>query len=411
MKSALEHNLGTLAGDLRSPTLVSFLDLARWFAASLVFVAHLRNPLFLGYGQVPATDRTLGVQVWYFLTGWHAEAVTVFFVLSGLLVGGAGLARVQAGKFDPTGYALDRLTRLYLPFLPALLLGYAMDVVGSSLLHQVGFWDHSHPMIAQKVTAPPFASGLSPETLFGNILMVQHYLVAPAGSNQPLWTISGEFWFYAVFLLAVSAATLARTAGARLFAALLLVVAVGLLGAKFLVLLGLWCTGVAVALVPARRAGPPAIAAATLLLVLVAARLAQAQLDAFPLLREAKNYLVAISFAWLLVALRGRTYGWLERAAGLNAFLASFSFSLYLLHFPLMLFILALLHATGALPGIASGFNPTDPVGIAVYLLTIVLVYLFSWLFSLATERNTDAVRRLLKKRISVLAARPSAHY
>jgi peptidoglycan/LPS O-acetylase OafA/YrhL len=398
--------LQRIADDLRSQTLVSFLDMSRWVAAALVFIAHLRNPLFLGYGDLPPDDRTLAVQLWYFVTGWHAEAVTVFFVLSGLLVGGAGSARVAAGQFQPWNYAVDRFTRLYLAFLPALFLGYALDLTGSSLLQAAGFWDHSHPLVAQKVNSAPFGTMLSGDTLVGNVFMLQHFFVTPLGSNQPLWTISAEFWFYVVFLLAVVALNLARGALGRVLAGLLLGAILALLGPAFLVLLGLWTIGVAIAFVPPGRWQKLPVALALLGLLLVLVRLNQTIFDANALLRDLKNYAIAFSFAYVIVCMRGRRFALLERLAPLNAAAAGFSYSLYLLHFPLMLFILGLLHASGLFPGIARGFRPTEAAGIAAYVLTIAAVYAFAWAFSLLTERNTERARRWLKKGLSLSIAR-----
>jgi hypothetical protein len=44
-----------VAEDLKNPTLISFVDMARWMAAAMVMVGHLRNPLFLGYGELVMT--------------------------------------------------------------------------------------------------------------------------------------------------------------------------------------------------------------------------------------------------------------------------------------------------------------------------------------------------------------------
>lgn len=392
--------VASVAQDLRAPTLVSFLDMARWTAAALVFVAHLRNPLFLGYGDLSPEQRTPIVQAWYFVTGWHAEAVTVFFVLSGLLVGAAGLARWQDGKFRPADYAIDRVTRLYLPFLPALVLGFLLDLLGSHYLGSVGFWNHAHPLVAQKINSPPFDTLLGPDVLVGNALMLQHYLVPPLGSNQPLWTISAEFWFYAVFLLTLEAAGVARSRLARAAAVVAIGVLIGFLGTRFLVLLGLWGIGVAIAFAPPGRWRSLPAACLLFVAVLVAARVGQGLLDANSFYREGKNYAVALSFAFLVCAMRGRSFAWLQRLCRPNAFLAGFSYSVYLLHFPLMLFILGVLHATGRFPGIERGFAPQDAAGLAAYVLTIGLVFTICYLFSLATERNTERVRRALKRRL-----------
>lgn len=393
-------SLSSLAVDLRSPTLVSFLDLARWLAAAIVFVGHLRNPLFLGYGDVAAEHRTVAVQAWYFVTGWHAEAVIVFFVLSGLLVGAGGLARWHEDRFDPAAYSIDRVTRLYLPFLPALLVGFALDQAGSHFFSSVGFWDHSQTQIARKIATEPFGSTLDARVLIGNMLMLQHYFVPALGSNQPLWTISAEFWFYAVFLLFVLAAGLARKPLSRIAALLFLVAVCLLLGSRFVALLGLWGVGVVIALAPAGRWRSLPLACVLLLSVMIAARLFKEGVEANVFAREVKNYAVAVSFAYLICCMRGRRIMWLERLSRPNAFFASFSYSLYLLHFPLMLFLLATLHATGFFPEIARGFDPSDLTGLMVYFLMIVLVSFLSWLFSLATESQTGRVRLLLRQKM-----------
>lgn len=393
--------LSDLADDLRSPTLVSFLDMARWMAAAIVFVGHLRNPLFLGYRDVPPEHRTAAVQVWYFVTGWTAEAVTVFFVLSGLLVGAAGLARWHAGRFSPADYAVDRVTRLYLAFLPALFLGFSLDLVGYRMFASVGFWDHSHPMVAQKIETAPFATMLDLNILLGNLVMLQHYLVPPLGSNQPLWTISAEFWFYAVFLFALATAGVARDRVLRSAALLAIAAVFAVLGSDFLTLFGLWSIGLLIGLAPSGRWRSLPLACAMFVTVLILARISKGSIDSSTLLRELKNYAVALSFAYLVCCLRGRRITWLERVSRPNSFMAGFSYSLYLLHFPVMLFLLGALYASGFFPGIARGFDPTDPVGLVVYVLVILLVMAVAWLFSLATERNTDRVRMLLKRKLA----------
>jgi peptidoglycan/LPS O-acetylase OafA/YrhL len=86
--------------------------------------------------------------------------------------------------------------------------------------------------------------------------------------------------------------------------------------------------------------------------------------------------------------------------ARFNRFMADFSYSLYLIHFPLMLFLLGALHATGQFPGIASGYRATDPQGLFLYGLVIALVLLSAWAFAQATEQQTARAREWLKARL-----------
>lgn len=333
--------------DLRNPAFSSFLDMARWMAALLVFVGHLRDPLFLGYGSLSAAERTLAVKGWYFVTGWFGEAVIVFFVLSGYLVGGIGLAKRATGCFVPGDYAIDRFTRLYVAFAPALLLTLVLDVIGSHYLGGAGLYDGGQAMIAQKLGhLAPFQDNLTWSQFLGTLAMLQTFHVTPFGSNTPLWTISCEFWFYVVFGLALAASlggpgSLRR----RIVAGVLIVASFALLGSTFPLFLGLWLVGIAVALMP--RPQPTWRWPALILFfgLLFAIRGFGPRLDALPNYLQLRNYAVALSFGLVLLTMRGVQAHWLARIATLNRQIADFSFSLYLIHFPLMLFLLSALNA------------------------------------------------------------------
>ena len=81
---------------LSNPAFSSFLDFARWVAAFIVFAGHLRNPLFLGFADLGSEKTSLLINAWYFVTGLFGEAVIVFFVLSGYLIGGGKCFEVSA---------------------------------------------------------------------------------------------------------------------------------------------------------------------------------------------------------------------------------------------------------------------------------------------------------------------------
>lgn len=383
--------------DVERASFVSFLDLTRWVAAGIVFVGHLRNPLFLGYADVATADRNILIQLWFFVTGWFGEAVVVFFVLSGYLVGGIASARASVGGFSLVGYSIDRVTRLYMAFLPALLLTAALDIFGSSWFASTGFYTHSHPMLMQKVSGGAFSIYLTPQNFFANALMLQTIAWPTFGSNDPLWTISLEFWFYLVFGLGLAAwlepVQWKRVLGFCMVALLFLV-----LGAGFPVFMGLWLLGVIVAFVPWRAVERPLIALGAFVGVLLLTRAEQAYFKGGAFGIALRNYMTALAFAWLLVSMRSIRWAPLERIGRFNKFLADFSYSLYLIHFPLMLFVLGALHATGRFDVIARGYSPASGQGLFVYGTVIVVVYLCAWLFSQVTERQTWRARRALKK-------------
>lgn len=382
--------------DVQREAFKSFLDLARWMAAAIVFLGHLRNPLFFGYGDLVMADRTLPVLGWYFVTGWFGEAVIVFFVLSGYLVGGLTAAKLHVGKFSPIDYGIDRWTRIYVCFFPALALTGLLDIFGGSVFASTGLYNNAHPVMSVKLAMPAFTANMTLDIFVSNTLLLQNFLAPCFGSNQPLWSISAEFWFYVVFglwLVAISS----RTGVARFGAILLSAVIAFTLGGQFFVLMGLWLIGVATAFVPWRRAERPLLAMITFGFVLVVARLWHDSLAHSDVRVALRNYGVAAAFAWLLISMRHASASALVRTARWNRFMADFSFSLYLIHFPLMLFILGLFHATGYFDGISTAYSPRDPVGLILYVLIVFIVYAAAYLVSLVTERQVWKVRRWLK--------------
>ena len=105
-----------------------FLNFSRWVAAGLVVVEHARNLLFVDYASV--VSPTVLQNFFYFMTGFGHEAVVVFFVISGFLVGGKALADWQDKRFCWRRYLVNRISRLYAVLLAALILGACLDLFG-----------------------------------------------------------------------------------------------------------------------------------------------------------------------------------------------------------------------------------------------------------------------------------------
>jgi len=386
----------SLPDDLRNDTFISFLDMSRWMAAAIVFLSHLRNPLFLSYGDVAADDRNLLVQGWYFVTGWFPEGVIVFFVLSGLLVGGSGVIKLQSKIFSLKNYSIDRVSRLYVALIPALILGIVMDKVGIIYFSETGFWDHSHPMINQKIASEPFQEKISFNILISNILMLQHYFSPTLGSNDPLWTISSEFWFY--FMFGVFTLFANKKNIIKGIALVICVLAFYFLGIKFLILFGYWVIGVLAGIYNKRILLSPLVSAAIFFLILIISRAYLGGTTPSSSLIILKNYFVAAAFAVLILSIRRKEISFFKRTKSFNKFFADFSYSLYLIHFPSMLFFLALLSYFGVFSGIESGYRPTSLEGIGIYFLVIILVYFSAYIFSIFTEKKTHIVKSNLKK-------------
>lgn len=146
------------------------LDTLRWVAALLVLLEHGRTATFLAYGDLPQAQQTLVAKGFYLLTRLGGEAVMLFFVLSGFLVGGQVIRRVREGRFSVKSYAIDRVARILPPLVPAVLLAAAVGAIWFT--DGPGIWD----IVA---------------TLggFNGVLVSLNY-------NPPLWSLTYEIWFY-----------------------------------------------------------------------------------------------------------------------------------------------------------------------------------------------------------------------
>jgi peptidoglycan/LPS O-acetylase OafA/YrhL len=328
------------------------------------------------------------VKLFYFVTSLGAQAVVVFFVLSGFFVGGSVVRHWE--KFDFVDYLIARLTRLWIVLVPALLLTFVVDQVtlrvapsllaGADLpfIHSGPAGDYSHSSL----------------TLLQNLLFLQTVTAPVFGSNGPLWSLSNEFWYYVSFPLFFLLFDRRKGGWTRVAAAIIVL----LLG--FLVLHDkvtgflVWTVGVVVYCLPrGQRIVSPWLRLAIASLVLLGALVA----GKTHVLPEALD-MAALGFAagLMIVALRdlppmGRRLGmltdWLSRA----------SYTLYLVHFPFVLLCYALLFRG----------HQAQPVAGYVLLFLVILagLMLFAQGCWMLFERHTDEVKR----RVSVLLHRQSS--
>jgi peptidoglycan/LPS O-acetylase OafA/YrhL len=152
-----------------------WLDLVRFLAALTVVIVHTRAASFVEYGALLASEKTFGATIFFALTRIGNEAVIIFFVLSGFLVGGRALKRISKGTFRPFDYTIDRMVRIFLPLIPALLLTAIVGMI--------------------------IDGSFEPLIFLANIFSLQGVLVPEFGGNAPLWSLAYEVWFYILALL------------------------------------------------------------------------------------------------------------------------------------------------------------------------------------------------------------------
>ena len=169
----------------------------RGSAALAVCFSHIRNYIFVDYGEI--LNPHLFDKIFYALTGLGHSSVIVFFVMSGYLVGGHVLNKFKNNLFNIRKYAVDRLVRLWVVLLPALLLTALLDNLGRVLTNGVGYdgsWSH---LVQSGPSISSTGDSLNFSIFVGNIFFLQTLIVPTFGSNTPLWSLCNEFWYYFLF--------------------------------------------------------------------------------------------------------------------------------------------------------------------------------------------------------------------
>lgn len=225
--------------------------MARGLAAAAVFLQHLRAVLFLDWQQTTAHSPVAAAV--YLLAKFGHPAVIVFFVLSGFLVGSSGLRAVKNRTWSLRRYLLHRVLRLEMVLLPALLLGLLWDTIGTRVLGAWALYNGGWHLL---VRWSPI--DLSWRAFLGNTFFLQDILVAPFGSNTPLWSLSYEFWYYIVFGLLLTAVLGRSRRWLRVVCGVLILPVVWFTGFEIMSLAPLWFMGLGIYLLPRRKLGSTA---------------------------------------------------------------------------------------------------------------------------------------------------------
>jgi peptidoglycan/LPS O-acetylase OafA/YrhL len=351
----------------------------RGVSALAVLFGHVRGLYFLDHRDL--AGKSFFVDFLYAATGLGHQAVMVFFVLSGFFIAGSVLSTVE--RWSWKRYLVSRLCRLYLVLIPALALTAGADYLARRLPAGPIYFNHAIPHFTEQ----PFADRSSAATFAGNALFLQTIKVKPFGSNGPLWSLANEFWYYMLFPV-LALLLLART-DARYKAGLLLAACALLvwLPKSFLPGFAIWLLGASMHLLPSTTLPGPKIR-----LILTSA---SAALFGAVLMLSRVNRLpavwcdlaVGVAFAvWLyfMVKVRGNNQG---QSAAYNwgaRLLSGCSYSVYAIHFPLVMLIRTALGTSLWAP---TALNLALGAGIASG------VFLFGLAFSRVSEAHTDAVR------------------
>lgn len=368
------------------------LDALRAIAALLVLLEHWRNVFFVDYSQLPSRGFALGA--FYALSGAGHQAVVIFFVLSGYLISGTIFRAVSRSQWSWSQYLVRRTVRLWLVLVPALLLGMTWDSIG---LHLGQAPDLYRGLVANHM-ATDVAQNLSPATLLGNVLFLQNIAVPALGSNAALWSLANEWWYYIMFPLGVCcvAAVYRRILPIVTCLALFCFLA-WFVGASIMSMFPIWLLGAMLHFVPlpnTRRSKPFMIAACILYALVFFGSSAldhrHGRILNFTIGSTAADYLLALAtfpFIWLLLSpMSSRTDSTFIRA---SREVSRFSYSLYVLHTPLLLLCASVLVQD-------SRWTPGGS-RLASAIAVFVLLILYARIVAFFTEYQTDTVRRYVE--------------
>ncbi len=352
-----------------------YMDAMRTLLAVTVAFGHIWGLLVEDYRPTSS----LIVQFCYFAAGFAHSAVIMFFVLSGYWIARSVTGRVERG-WSWRDYLSDRMARLVIVLIPALMLGGVLDAIGLHVLHlpthlgQTDTW----------VLAKNVAHDLGPGVLLGNLLFLQDIVVAPYGTNGPLWSVAFEFWYYLWFPALWLSLTHRRLSLA------LPVLLIGFVNPELAFGFASWSCGALLHFAAQRaqhngwRCSRRAVIMAAMLCLIV---LAWGRTGDFGL----EDPIEAASFAlFLFTLLRSapRRVAWLSP---LSTFGARASFSLYAIHFPLMALVAGII--------VGSTRRVPDAASMAMVVAILAGVVVVAWGFAALTEANTGRLRWLLRRR------------
>lgn len=186
-----------------SPVLSDWLDLARGLAAVEVVAFHSYQLMFMEKLPSESYDPAIRLvySVLWTLSAYGPAAVLVFFVLSGYLVGGPALVRSLRGRLHVVDYFSARFARLYVVLLPALTISFCVYI---SAQQSAGWQAYvsSHQDVYN--SAAIFHAPVGVATAICNGLFLQTIACSEFAGNAALWSLSNEFWYYVLFFALIS---------------------------------------------------------------------------------------------------------------------------------------------------------------------------------------------------------------
>jgi peptidoglycan/LPS O-acetylase OafA/YrhL len=337
------------------------LDAGRGIAALLIVFHHAYGHLMerYPYHSGVASGWSDKIRAVIYLLFWVPDqfnhiAVLFFFVLSGFCIHYREARLLSAGELNtirPLQFYFRRFVRIVPPLFVALLITYSCDVWSERLLHNV----KAHIPSTHQMTSAVGGTYKSTSLFFGNLCLLMPFFVNPYGTNWPLWALGYEVWYY---LLYPAWLWISRAHGGT--AAFVTSIGVAALSVIFIHGHGfplypvlstwwLWCLGAILAEIHTGRYTFRWLTTIPVWLLGLAILLLLFVLSLFPPQHSLTAY---VSWSPILGIIVYRcTSHTISRVTGYLSFVGRFSYSLYIIHMPILVLLSALwLRYYGPLP-------------------------------------------------------------
>jgi peptidoglycan/LPS O-acetylase OafA/YrhL len=262
-------------------------------------------------------------------------AVLIFFLLSGFLITYSTVRRkLTDNSYGFIHYFADRFSRIYTSFIPSIIFVLIIDLISKSL----------NPALYS------FSSAFNMTTFIGNILMFQDYSifsllpyksVTSFGSARPFWTLAIEWWIYLSFgylLLVIFKKKRVNTLNIIILTFLSIVPVINLIMGRGNGLTTFWLFGSIVYVISTLDILKGINKKIKLLLILIISGLAL-----FRAYQEMEAYDPIFAFLlamtlWLIIDFfKDKNYS--HNAEQIIKYNASYSYTLYLVHYSILDFI------------------------------------------------------------------------
>jgi len=369
---------------MRKENNLIWLDMLRGIAALLVVIGHLRTLIFKDFNQ--AGNGGIGLKFFYFITGFGHQAVIVFFVLSGFFIISSIHNSVINHKWNLSNYVINRLTRLWVVLIPALLLGWVFDWIG---LH---YYTNSYTYSGCIQTLPGInpSNSLQVKNFVGNLFFLQTIIVPTFGSNGALWSLANEFWYYVLFPLLYFSFKNGSKIRVRIMLFFLFVLLFYILGAQIDMYFLVWLMGgLTYVLINADFLFKSnlnwKIGAISLLFIIV---IICSRLNKYGLIFN--DFSLGIITAILISAFAKKDIrnNMMRR---LSLFFAGISFSVYLTHLPFAVIVVSIINSQRL---DFTGLN------LIVFLIALLFILCYSYLNYYLFERKTGVVKEQITKQL-----------